>query len=124
MKADNNILKLDTVNPEYIRLVNRPNGHYDLDALVSRMRDFEGHCIIQTMFMKGRSFDGTDVDNTSDAYVLPWLDTVCTIAPSKVMIYTIDRETPCPSLLKATPGELDRIASLVEARGIPCTVSY
>ena len=124
MKADNNILKLDTVSPDYIRLVNRPNGHYDLDALVNRMRDFGGHCIIQTMFMKGCSFDGTDVDNTSDAYVLPWLDKVCTIAPSKVMIYTIDRETPCPSLLKATPGELDRIASLVEARGIPCSVSY
>ena len=124
LKVDNNILKLDTVNLGYIRLVNRPNGHYDLDALVQKMRDFNGHCIIQTLFMKGRSFDGQDVDNTSDDYVLPWLDVVCSIAPSKVMIYTIDRETPCPSLQKATHAELDRIAALVESRGIPCSVSY
>jgi len=123
-KADNNILKLDTVNPDYIRLVNRPNGHYDLDALTKRMREFNGHCIIQTMFMKGCAFDGTEVNNTGDAYVLPWLDTVCAIAPSQVMIYTIDRETPCPTLLKATHEELDRIATLVRARGIPCSVSY
>ena len=123
-KDDNNILKLDTVNPDYIRLVNRPNGRYDLEALVRKMRQFDGHCIIQTMFMKGHSFDGTEVSNVGDAYVLPWLDAVCTIAPSKVMIYTIDRETPCPTLLKATHEELDRIATLVEARGIPCSVSY
>ncbi|MBO7498318.1 MAG: radical SAM protein [Bacteroidaceae bacterium] len=124
MKVDNNILKLDTVSPGYIRLVNRPNGRYDLEALIAKMRDFNGHCIIQTLFMKGCSFDGKDVDNTGDAYVLPWLDAVCSIAPSKVMIYTIDRETPCPTLQKATHQELDRIASLVEARGIPCSVSY
>ena len=124
LKVDNNILKLDTVSPDYIRLVNRPNGRYDLDALVQKMRQFGKACIIQTLFMKGRSFGGDDVDNTGDALVLPWLDAVCTISPSKVMIYTIDRETPCPTLRKAAPDELDRIAALVEARGIPCSVSY
>ena len=124
MKADNNILKLDTVNPDYIRLVNRPQGHYDVDALIARMRLFRGHCIIQTMFLRGRSFNGDDVDNTGDAYVLPWLDVVTSISPSRVMVYTIDRETPCATLQKAPAEELDRIAALVEARGIPCTVSY
>jgi len=124
MKVDNNILKLDTVNADYIRLVNRPNGRYDLEALIAAMRAFNGHCIIQTLFMKGRAFTGEDVDNTGDAYVIPWLDTVCSIAPSKVMVYTIDRETPCATLQKATPDELNRIAALVEAKGIACSVSY
>ena len=124
MKVDNNILKLDTADAGYIRLVNRPNGYYDVQALIEKMRDFNGHCIIQTMFMKGESFDGTSVDNTGDDYVLPWLEAVCRIAPSKVMVYTLDRETPCPSLQKASHEELNRIAALVESRGIPCSVSY
>jgi hypothetical protein len=33
-----------------------------------------------------------DVDNTSDKYVLPWLEVVKEIKPRQVMIYTIDRE--------------------------------
>ena len=40
------------------------------------------------------------------------------------MVYTIDRETPTPSLQKATPEELDRIKNMVIAAGIPCTASY
>ena len=31
-KVDNNILKLDTVNPDYIQEVDRPNGHYNVEA--------------------------------------------------------------------------------------------
>lgn len=124
LKVDNNILKLDTIDTAYIHRIDRPVGHYDLEAIVEKMRAFNGHCIIQSMFMKGTDFDGLDVDNTGDAYVLPWLETVCHIVPSKVMIYTIDRQTPCPTLLKATHEELDRIASLVEQRGIPCSASY
>ena len=50
-----------------------------------------------------------NVDNTSDDYVFPWLEVVKEIAPRQVMIYTIDRETPAPDLLKATHEELDRI---------------
>lgn len=124
MKVDNNILKLDTINPSYITRIDRPTAAYDVEALIARMADFNGHCIIQTMFMKGTDFEGQSVDNTGDDYVLPWLDAVCRIAPEKVMVYTIDRETPCPTLQKATPAELDRIAALVEARLIPCSASY
>lgn len=124
MRVDNNILKLDTVDPDYIVRIDRPTGCYSLDALVERMKAFGGHCAIQTMFMKGTDFEGGSVDNTSDAFVLPWLEVVRDIAPAKVMIYTIDRETPCPSLLKASHEELDRIAALVRAAGLKCSVSY
>lgn len=124
LRVDNNILKLDTVDAAYIRRINRPAGHYDLQSLIDMLKAFKGHCIIQTMFMKGTDFDGCSVDNTTDAYVQPWLDVISDIAPGKVMIYTIDRETPCPTLLKATRDELDSIAARVEALGIPCSVSY
>ena len=64
------------------------------------------------------------MDNTSDKYVLPWIEAVKEIAPSQVMIYTIDRETPDHDLQKATHEELDRIVSLLEKEGISATASY
>lgn len=122
-KVDNNILKLDTVDEDYIRTVDRPAGHYSLPELIDLMKAFKGNCIIQTMFMKG-TYQGKDVDNTSDKYVLPWLEAVKEIAPRQVMIYTIDRETPDQDLVKATPEELDRIAALIREAGMAVSVSY
>ena len=75
------------------------------------------------MFLKG-SYQGKDVDNTSDKYVLPWIEAEKEIAPRQVMIYTIDRETPDHNLQKATHEELDRIVALLEKEGIPATASY
>ncbi len=122
-KIDNNILKLDTVDEAYIREVDRPTGKYSVASIIDGMKAFKGNCIIQTMFMKG-GYEGKDVDNTSDKYVLPWLEAVKEIAPRQVMIYTIDRETPDQDLQKATHEELDRIAELVREAGIPVSVSY
>jgi wyosine [tRNA(Phe)-imidazoG37] synthetase (radical SAM superfamily) len=123
MRVDNNIVKLDTADDAYIRLVNRPQGHYSVAEQVERMKAFGGKCIVQTMFLKG-TYQGTDVDNTSDRYVLPWIEAVKEIAPSQVMIYTIDRDTPDKALRKATPKELDRIGELVRAAGLDVSVSY
>ena len=122
-KIDNNILKLDTVNEEYIHLLDRPNGKYSVRKIIEKMKEFKGNCIIQTMFLKG-SYLGKDMDNTSDEFVLPWLEAVKEIAPSQVMIYTIDRETPDHDLQKATHEELDRIVELIKRTGIPATASY
>ncbi|MEG1580701.1 MAG: Fe-S oxidoreductase, partial [Bacteroidaceae bacterium] len=63
-------------------------------------------------------------DNTSDQFVLPWLQVVKQIEPQQVMIYTIDRETPDPGLRKATHEELDRIVRLIEAKGLKASASY
>ena len=122
-KIDNNILKLDTIDAAYINKVDRPTGHYDVQQIIDCMKAFQGNLIVQTLFMKG-TFEGENVDNTTDNYVLPWLEMVKEIAPRQVMIYTIDRETPAPDLLKATHEELDRIGEMVRSAGIPCSVSY
>ena len=122
-KVDNNILKLDTIHADYINKVDRPTGHYDVQKVIECMKAFQGNLIVQTLFMKG-TYEGEDVDNTSDVYVLPWLEVVKKIAPKQVMIYTIDRETPAPDLLKATHEELGRIGELVSQSGISCSVSY
>ena len=123
MRVDNNILKLDTINPIYINKVDRPNGPYEVEKIIERLKAFNGHVIIQTMFMRGVC-KGESVDNTGEEYVAPWLEAVKDIKPQQVMIYTIDRETPTQGLLKATHEQLDAIRDRVIAAGIPCTASY
>ena len=122
-KVDNNILKLDTVDETYICEVDRPTGKYSVASIIEGLKAFKGNCIIQTMFLKG-GYKGKDVDNTTDKFVLPWLEAVKEIAPRQVMIYTIDRETPDQDLQKATHEELDRIAALIEEAGLSVSVSY
>lgn len=131
MTVDNNILKLDTVNMAYINLVDRPQQKfYDVRAVIEDMKRFEGHCIVQTMFMTGeivsQSADNqsVSVDNTGEEYVAPWLKALQEIRPQQVMIYTIDRETPVSGLRKASPETLDEIRDRVKALGIECTASY
>ena len=75
------------------------------------------------MFLTG-TLDGRNMDNTTDEYVMPWIETLVKIKPSQVMIYTIDRETPVPTLCKASHQELDRIAALLRERGFNTSVSY
>lgn len=121
MLVDNNIQKLDTVDAVYINKVDRPvSPAYDVQKVIDHLKSFDGHVIIQTMFMKG----GDDVDNTGEHYVAPWLEAVKDIAPRQVMIYTIDRETPVRGLEKADKLTLDTIRDRVRALGIDCTASY
>lgn len=122
-KVDNNILKLDTVDEEFIKETDRPNAAYNLNAIIEKMKEFKGHIIVQTMFLKG-CIDGKNIDNTGDRYVKPWLKTIKEIAPSEVMIYTIDRETPQKGLQKATHEELDRIVALLNSENIKASASY
>lgn len=124
MMVDNAIMKLDTVDAAYIRMLDRPTGRFDLEKIIQSLKQMEGKLIIQTMFLKGHSSQGEDVDNTTDRYVLPWMQVVKEIAPRQVMIYTVDRETPDSNLQKATPAELDRIVSLLAGQGIKATASY
>ena len=122
-RVDNNICKLDTVNSTYINNVDRPQGDYDLERIIGHLTAFGTDCIIQTMFLQG-TFEGTDISNVTDQYVLPWLQTIERIHPREVMIYTLDRDTPVKGLLKATPAQLDSIRDRVRALGIPCSAAY
>ncbi len=122
-KVDNPLLKLDTVNSDYIHSIDRPTSKYDLADLISRMKRLGKRAIIQTMFMKG-TWDGRDISNVSDAYVTPWLEAVKAIGPKLVTIYTIARETPRDTLKKATREELDAIADRIRAAGLEVSVSY
>ncbi len=123
-KVDNNILKLDTIDEVYISELDRPTGPYSVQTIIDNLKKFDGHLIIQTIFLKGLSPTGKDVNNTTDDFVMPWIKVVKEVNPQKVMIYTIDRETPDPLLEKATHEELDRIVDLLKKEGLEASASY
>lgn len=122
MLFDNNILKLDTVSADYINKVDHPARPMNVEALIDNMCLFHGKLIIQTMFMTG-TYEGESVDNTSDRYVQPYIEALKRIRPSKVMIYTIDRETPITTIAKASPEAMNSIAERIRALGIEVSVS-
>ncbi len=122
--VDNNCIKLDTVDKEYINRLDAPKGHYDIEEVIAKMKEFGKDCIVQTMFVSGEA-DGQSVDNTSDMYITPWISAIKEINPEKVMIYTIDRETPLKGLKKVSKEVLDAIALRVEKEtGLPVDISY
>lgn len=123
MQVDNNILKLDTVDSDFIHLIDRPGRSYDVEEQIRQFAAFNGHAIIQTMFLRG-TIESVSVDNTTDFYVDPWLDALTTIKPQAVEIYTIARDTPFPSLEPVHPKELDAIAQKVHKIGFKCVVAY
>ena len=122
LKVDNNILKLDSAFDETVRLINNPVGSYTVDEVVRNMKLFEGRMILQTMFLRGE-YAGRTIDNTTEREVAAWLKLVEEIRPRQVMVYSLDRDTPCQTLQKVSREELQSIAVRVEALGIPCSVA-
>ena len=121
-RVDNNILKLDSAFDQTVQLVNKPQGRYTVERTVELLKLFEGRLIIQTMFLRGE-YAGKSIDNTREEEVEAWLRLIEQIAPQKVMVYSLDRDTPCKTLEKVTREELLAIAARVEALGIPCSVA-
>lgn len=123
LRVDNNILKLDSAFDATVRRIDNPqNPDYSVRAIVERMKRFEGRMILQTMFLRGEC-NGAPIDNTTEEEVSAWLRLVEEIRPRQVMVYSLDRDTPCPTLEKVSREELQRIAARVEALGIPCSVA-
>ena len=121
-RVDNNILKLDSAFDQTVQLVNNPCGNYSVATVVENLRKFDGEFILQTMFLRGE-YNGQKVDNTTEREVEAWLHLVEELRPKKVMVYSLDRDTPCKTLTKVEREELQQIASRVEALGIECSVA-
>ena len=122
LRVDNNILKLDSAFDETVQLVNKPQGAYTVARTVELLKAFEGNLILQTMFLRGE-YLGKRVDNTTEEEVSAWLKLVAEIKPKQVMVYSLDRDTPCQTLEKVEKEELREIAARVEALGITCSVA-
>lgn len=122
LRVDNNILKLDSAFDATVQLINKPQGSYSVERTVELMKLFEGKMILQTMFLRGE-YLGQRVDNTTEKEVEAWLDIVEQIRPRQVMIYSLDRDTPCQTLEKVEKEELQKIAARLQERGFNCSVA-
>lgn len=122
LRVDNNILKLDSAFDATVQLINKPQGSYSVERTVELMKLFEGEMILQTMFLRGE-YLGQRVDNTTEKEVEAWLDIVEQIRPRQVMIYSLDRDTPCQTLEKVEKEELQKIAAKLQERGFNCSVA-
>lgn len=122
-KIEDNILKLDSVLDRRIQQLNAPNSpSFTFGQLLEQLLLFEGNLIIQTMFLRGEC-NGESVDNTTEEEINGWLQALQKIKPKKVMIYTIDRETPVSGLRKVGKEDLEAIADRARELGFEVSVS-
>ena len=122
LKIEDNIQKLDSGLKETILKLDQPNYPFDLEKTIQELCDFNGKLIIQTMFVTGE-LEGEIIDNTTEEDINSWLLALERIKPEKIMIYTIERDTPYNSLKKVSLSVLERIAEKARAKGFVVSVS-
>lgn len=122
LKADLNILKLDSAIEETLYTINCPGGNYRLSEIIQLLKQFHGKVIIQTLFLRGR-YNGIDIDNTTEKEVKAWLTALEQIQPELVMIYSIARDTAIQGLESIRQEELEIIANQVSLAGIKTQVT-
>ena len=119
-RVDNPILKLDSAIEVTAQAINKPCGAYFVAEVVEQLKAFGGNFVLQTMFLRGEC-NGTYIDNTTENELLAWVAVVEHLRPRSVMVYSIDRATPCKTLEKVERDELEAIAERVRALGIDCS---
>ena len=119
-RVDNAILKLDSAIDATAHLINSPQGNYSVERVVEQLKKFGNDFVLQTMFLRGE-YNGVTIDNTLEREIMAWAAVVEHLRPRSVMVYSIDRATPCQTLEKVSREELDKIADKVRALGIECS---
>lgn len=109
---NNPILKLDAGNQSMYEAINRPIDTISQEEVVEHLMEFEGKLTVQSMFLHGE-VKGVSVDNTGEKEVDSWLKDIARIKPEKLMLYSLDRDTPAKELLKASREEMEAIAEKV-----------
>ncbi len=123
-RIDQPILKLDSAFDATLRAIDRPaSSLFTVKTLTEQLKEFGDKLIIQTLFTRG-IHEGQPFDNTTEIEVQSWIDLMKDIAPSSIMIYTIDRDTPVGGLEKITLHELKQIAHMVTKQtNIPVSIA-
>ena len=116
MKVDNRIMKVDCSDAATVAAINRPAGQFSLEKVLDDLERFNGDFILQTMFFKG-SLDGREIDLTAPELVAGWSDIVRRLHPSKIMAYSLDRDTPVAGLRKVEREELQAITAPLRDEG-------
>ena len=120
-KIENPILKLDAATEEMYQIVNNPLQNCSVKQIIEWLKLFDGNFILQTLFFSG-DLGGVEFDNSKEPHLSKWLDAVQMLKPKKVMLYSLDRETPAQNLIKISTEEMETIAQKVRTFGIPTLV--
>lgn len=122
-KVDNNILKIDGAFDTTIHLIDQPGDrHYSVRQIVEGMKSFQGQLIVQTMFVRGEH-EGKVVDNTTPEEVAVWCDLMREIRPSQIMVYSLDRPTPEPNLVRVSKEEMTQLVAPLVAEGFNVSIA-
>ena len=116
MKIDNRIMKVDCCDEQLLAVVNRPLGVFSLERVLKNLERFNGDFILQTMFFKG-AVDGCEFDLTSPQLVEGWMEIVRRLRPSKILAYSLDRDTPVAGLMKIPRERLQEITAPLRDEG-------
>ena len=117
LRADRNILKLDTGIQETFLRLNQPLVNISLEDIIHNLKLFDKNLIIQTLFIRG-SHKGKVIDNTSGEEIKALLALYEEIRPAEVQVYTIARDTPVAGLEKIPVSDLETIAERAKKLGI------
>jgi len=122
LRADQNILKLDSAREETLRSINCPAANVSISKIIEQLVSFRGKLTIQTLFFRG-IHNGAAIDNTTEDELVAWIGALKRIRPQNVMIYTIARDTAVEGLESVSHDELMSIAARAGREGISIQVS-
>lgn len=121
--ADNRILKLDSAIDSTMRLIDQPlDKSLTVEQIQQLLTGFGHDFTLQTCFLKGE-YNGQAIDNTTNEELDAYYKLVKQIAPRNIMIYVIDRATPCTSLDKISAEKMQEIALKLRKMGFEVSVS-
>lgn len=121
MKIENPVLKLDAVTEELYQMINAPVQDVKVAQIIEWLKLFKGQFVLQTLFFSGK-IGGVAFDNAKEPHLSQWIDVVLMLKPQKVMLYSLDRETPAENLTKLSTEEMEKIAQILRDKGIPTSV--
>jgi wyosine [tRNA(Phe)-imidazoG37] synthetase (radical SAM superfamily) len=112
-KLDLRIMKLDAGDPLTWQAINRPAPSLDFETVAAGLKALEG-VTIQSLILDG------PVQNVRGKPFDRWVETVASIAPQEVQIYTTDRPVAEAKVKRVAKATLLEVAREAEVRtGIP-----
>jgi len=115
-RIENPMLKLDAGTQQMLDTVNAPIVPVDIEQVTDRLCEFDGNLVIQTLFFSGER-EGRAFDNSVEPAWSQWLARIRRIRPKRIVIYSLDRETPALNLHKFDKPYLDAIVAKLREEG-------
>ena len=114
---DERFIKLDTGDTQTFRSYNMPVPSVSLPDIIDGLTSLDDVDVtIQALFSQGPA------GNTSTGSLSAWLQTLRSVAPKSVQIYSLDRGFPSDQISPMGKRDLEPIRMSIAALGIPAVV--